>query len=345
MKLTRLRPRQVVWETTLKCNMNCIHCGSSAGNQRIKELTTEESIQMIDDFKELGTILITLMGGEPFLRKDWFEIATHIREIGLEMSFISNGFSISEDSISKLKQIDPNTVGISLDGSKAKTHDSIRNVKGSFDRCINTINRLTEEGIRTGVVTTVHKNNFKELPEIRKILMNKKLVWQIQMATPIGRFPKSLMLSKEEFYSVAMFIASTIKNYSAKDISIIGAHNFGYHSKILPNLMLFPWTGCKAGISTIGVTSDGKIKGCMSLPDNFVEADLREKPIAEIWNDPNFASYNRKFKKEDLNGDCKKCKHGKSCKGGCMTVSSSLTNKNHCNPYCFNLIEKEKIIA
>jgi len=343
MKLNKFKPRQVVWETTLRCNMNCMHCGSSAGNQRIKELTTEESIKMINDFKKLGTIIITLMGGEPFLRKDWFEIASHIKKIGLEMSFISNGFSINEETISKLKQINPNTVGISLDGSCAETHDRIRRVKGSFDRCFHTIDRLKEEGIRTGVVTTVHKNNFKELPEIRNMLNNKKLVWQIQMATPIGRFPRNLMLSKEEFYSVAMFIASTIKNYSPKELSVIGAHNFGYYSKILPNLMLFPWAGCKAGISTIGVTSDGKIKGCMSLPDNFIEGNIREKPIAEIWNDSDFASYNRKFRREDLKGECKKCKHGKSCRGGCLTVSSSLTSKNHCNPYCFNLIEKETI--
>jgi len=321
--------------------MNCMHCGSSAGFSRKNELSTDECISLCDELKEAGATLITMMGGEPFMRKDWHIIATHIRDIGMELTIITNGLLINEKTISQLKELNPYTVGISIDGSNAETHDSIRRVKGSFEKCKKGLEMLRNEKIDASVITTVHKQNFKELPEIRDFLLGKGVAWQIQMATPIGRFPKNQILSKEDFYSVALFIASIKKTYSPKELAVLGAHNFGYHSKVLPNVMLFPWTGCLAGISTLGIKSDGGVKGCMSLPDKFVQGNIREKSIKEIWNDPDFASYTRNFKKEDLKGECKNCKHGKNCKGGCITVSETLTGQSHRDPYCLYLIEKD----
>jgi radical SAM protein with 4Fe4S-binding SPASM domain len=324
--------------------MKCIHCGSSAGCERKKELTTKESIDALNDLKKLGINLVTMMGGEPFLRKDWEIIAQHIKSLGMELTIISNGFLINEKMISKLKKLDPYTIAISIDGGKKETHDKIRGINGSFKKCIKSLKMLKKEGIRRSVITTVHKQNYTELPLIREKLLNKDLAWQIQMATPIGRFPRRLMLSKEEFYSVAIFIASTKKKFKKTDIAVLGAHNFGYYSNILPNVMLFPWTGCQAGISTIGLTSDGGIKGCMSLPDEFIEGNIRDRNLIDIWNDSEFASYNRKFNGNKLKGECKDCKYGDKCRGGCITVSSSLTGDEHNDPYCLNLIEKNNIL-
>jgi radical SAM protein with 4Fe4S-binding SPASM domain len=341
----KYKPLNIVWETTLKCNMNCIHCGSSAGSKRKKELSTEEAVNVLNDLKKLGTNLVTMMGGEPFLRKDWDIIAEHIKNIGMELTIISNGFIIDKKIVSKLKKLNPYTVGISIDGGKKETHDNIRRINGSFEKCKKSLELLKKAGIRRSVITTVHKKNYTELPLLRKQLLNKDLAWQIQMATPVGRFPRGLMLSKEEFYSVALFIASTKKKYKTKEIAVLGAHNFGYFSNVLPNVMLFPWVGCQAGISTLGLTSNGGVKACMSLPDEYIAGNIRDKNFGEIWRDSDFASYNRNFKKDDLNGECKTCKYGEKCKGGCMTVSTSLTGEEHNNPYCLNLIEKNKILS
>jgi radical SAM protein with 4Fe4S-binding SPASM domain len=262
----------------------------------------------------------------------------------MELTIISNGWLIDEKTISLLKKLDPYAVAISLDGGTPNMHDTIRGVNGSFNKCKKCIELLRKHNINTTVITTVHKKNLKELPEIRDYLFGKGVAWQIQMATPIGRFPKDLILLKEDFYSVSLFIASIKKKYSTKELAVLGAHNFGYHSKVLPNVMLFPWMGCQAGLSTMGITSDGKVKGCMSLPDDFIQGSIREKSVQDIWNDPDFASYNRKFSKNDLEGKCKSCKHGKRCRGGCLTVSKTLTGKNHNDPYCLFLIEQEMMI-
>jgi radical SAM protein with 4Fe4S-binding SPASM domain len=105
--------------------------------------------------------------------------------------------------------------------------------------------------------------------------------------------------------------------------------------------MLLPWIGCQAGLTALGIQSDGGVKGCLSLPDSFIEGNIRQRSLIDIWKDPALFSYNRAFNLDDLENQCKVCKHSKKCKGGCVTVSSTLTGKNHCNPYCLNAIEEE----
>ena len=45
------------------------------------------------------------------------------------------------------------------------------------------------------------------------------------------------------------------------------------------------WSGCMAGIEVIGIRSNGDVLGCLSLGDDFVEANVRQRPLAEIWRD------------------------------------------------------------
>jgi radical SAM protein with 4Fe4S-binding SPASM domain len=338
----RFIPKFIAIELTLKCNMRCIHCGSAAGDIRRKELSFDEWSIFLNDASELGCKVINLLGGEPLVRKDWYEISQNINDTGMRVSMITNGFNINTETISKLRKIDPYTVAISVDGAKPETHDSIRQVKGSFERCRKSLISLIEANIPTTVITTVHKLNFKELPAMRDFLVDKGIAWQIQMADSMGRFPKNLHLSLDEFYSVALFIATTRNQYSVKEMPITGAHCIGYNSGLLPNVTMSPsWKGCQAGISVMGIESDGSVKGCLSLPKEYIEGNLRKKTIEEIWNDPNNFGYNRKFKTDFLKNECKNCKYGKSCKGGCLSVSLSEAGEAHCDPYCLHLIENK----
>ncbi len=329
-----------LYELTLRCNMNCIHCGSSAGYKRINELKKEEWNYVTKQLADLNCKEITLLGGEPFLRKDWYEISTEIKERGIKITYMSNGFLINENTIEKLRKIEPKTVSISIDGVKKETHDKIRQTKGSYEKCIQVVSNLKKAGINTTVITSVNKLNFQELPELKAMLLNKGVVWQLQIAIPLGRFKKELLLSKEEFYAVAIFIAATRKKYSIKELPIIGTHCFGYYSKKLRNVMIFPWNGCQAGISTIGIQSNGDVKGCLSLPPEFIEGNIRDNSISEIWQKPGFCSYNRDFKLSDLNNNCIDCKYGKKCRGGCLGVSIGITGKTNGDTYCLKAIEK-----
>ncbi|OYT56733.1 radical SAM protein [Euryarchaeota archaeon ex4484_162] len=336
-------PDIVVWEITLKCNLNCMHCGSSAGKTRPDELSTKEAIKLCRDLADIGFKGIALMGGELFLRRDWYEISKEIKDLGIKLSIISNGFVDAKKIVPMLTKLGADCVMVGLDGASPKTQDKIRGMKGAFEKAIEFLRECKRNGLTTGVITTVHKLNLKELPKIRDLIVKEEFDWQIQEATPIGRFPRNLALSEEEYYSLGLFIFSTQKKYSSNKFSIVGAHNFGFHSKYIPNLSLYPeWNGCYAGKTVLGIQSNGNIKGCLALPDEFIEGNIRERSVVDIWNDPDAFTYNRKFKVEDLGENCRGCKYGETCKGGCMTRSVTITGKTHNDPSCFYRFEKQR---
>jgi radical SAM protein with 4Fe4S-binding SPASM domain len=329
----------VVWEITLKCNMKCRHCGSSAGKARPDELTTEQSLDLCADLKKIGCREVNLMGGELFLRNDWFEIAEEIRRQKIGVSIISNGFAIDERMASKISKLDPSVVGISIDGSNAGTHDYIRGVKGSYSRAANAVELLKKKDMSVTIITTVQKLNFKELPEIKNMILKRDVGWQIQIAVPFGRFRKEYMLTPMEFYSVGLFVASLRKKYNLNDLPVCVAHDLGYYSTVLQYPGGADWNGCQAGITNLGIQSNGNIKGCLSLTDDFVEGNVRDKNIVELWNSPDSFSYNRQFKHSSLMGFCHNCPHSIVCKGGCLSVANTVS-KGREDPFCFFRIEQ-----
>ena len=332
-------PRSALLELTLRCNMNCSHCGSTAGCRRENELSTEQWLDICDQLSNMGCKLVTLLGGEPLLRKDWYIIAQRIKMLGMRLTIISNGYLINNEIIEQFKILSPYTVGISLDGASADTHDKIRRKNGSFTRAVEVLQKLKEADVLTTVITTVSKTNIKDLPTIREMLVNKGIAWQIQIAVPIGRFTKEQLLSEEEFYAVALFISTSRIKYNFKELPIVGAHSMGYFSKKLPNIILGKWEGCPAGKTVLSVRSDGGVVGCLSLPDEFIEGNVKENKLNDIWNNDRKFRYNRDFQKENLKDNCKTCNKGRICKGGCLSVSTSITGKTNAGPLCLRKIE------
>ena len=337
---SRYDPSQVVWEITLKCNLKCMHCGSSAGVQRINELSTSECIQVCKDLATIGFKGIGLMGGELFLRKDWDVIVREIKDQGMRVSTVTNGFFEPSKIIPRLVELDVDCVTVGFDGTK-KIHDTIRGVNGSFEKALDFLRAAKKHGLEHNAITTVHKLNFGNLPDLKQLILDEEQMdWQIQEVLPIGRFPKDLILSEEEIYTLGLFIADLQKKYTKA--RVIGGHSLGFCSQFIPNLSFYPeWKGCYAGIGVLGIRSDGAVKGCETLPDEYIEGNVREKSIIEIWNDPDAFAYNRKFKKEELGENCKNCQYGNDCKGGCLSRSLSMTNTPYNDPHCFYRIEQK----
>ena len=325
-----------VWEITLACNLRCKHCGSSAGTARKNELTTHECFKLCEGLAEVGCQEVCLMGGEPFVRKDWGEMAGCVKDLGMDLAFVTNGILVPQ-VIKKLSGLEPIVVGVSIDGIK-ETNDFIRR-DGSFDAAIEAINLLRDNNIQTTVITSISKTNFKELIELKDLLFGKGVNWQIQVCMPFGNFDSSLVISEEEYYASSMFIVSERIKNKFKDMPVVGAHCYGYFSHLLPRNKR--WNGCTAGISTVGITSDGSVVGCLSMGNNqFIEGNVRNRTFVDIWENPNSFTYNRNFTKEDLGENCIDCFYGEKCKGGCNSTSLHLSNRFHNTPFCLRRIEE-----
>ena len=336
---SRYKPGCPVFELTLNCNLNCIHCGSSAGKKFKDELTTKEAIKICHDMAKIGSGGVALMGGEVLLRKDWDIISKEIKNLGMKLSIVTNGYFNPKNIISKLIKLEVDSVTVGLDGIK-KTHNYIRGAEDAFDKTINFIKLLKNEGLDVCPITTFHKININEFFEIRELILSKGLDWSVNYASLIGRFPKNLLLNEEEYYELTLLIAASQKKYSKN--RVIAGHNMGFNARFVPNLTLYSkWTGCIAGKLSLGIKSNGDVNGCLPLPKNFTEGNVKKKSLIKIWNDPNSFRYSREFKEEDIKGFCSTCKYKKSCKGGCTLNSVTITGNIHNDPYCLYRIEQE----
>jgi len=332
-----------VWEFTLACNLNCIHCGSSAGKKRNDELTTEEAFKLCEDLKKTGCMGVALMGGEPFLRKDFWQVARKIRDLGMELSVITNGTIVDEETIKKLVLLAPRAVAVSIDAAAPEIHDHIRGRSGACADSWKFVKLALKHNLPVSVITTVHKLNIGELAKMREQLKGRGIAWQVQTAGSEGRrFSKDLLLDEQEFYSVGLFVESTRRSYSTDEMPVIGAHDLGFNSMMLKNTSLQQkWEGCQAGISVLGIRSNGDILGCLSINDDkYVEGNVRKIGVCELWNSPAAFAYTRYFKPEHAGSNCASCKYLDSCKGGCNEMSLMKTGGFHNDLYCFWKIEQ-----
>lgn len=333
----------VVWELTLRCNAHCQHCGSSAGKTRDNELTLEESIRVCDQLIELKCERVNLMGGELFLNPNWKKIAAYLSKNGVSVSIITNGILLNEENLSFLKEINTETIGLSIDGGLAQTHDSVRGVPGLFDKIFENMPTLNKAGIPVVAITTLTKKNILELNILKqKLLAAGFRGWQFQVAVPYGRMAEEFLLSKEEFYIAGLFAAKNELSIPQSKFQITCMHDFGYYSKTIPiKKGLFTWRGCPAGKTGLGIRSDGKIHGCLSMQhDKFAERDVRKETLKEIFYAKDFCAWNRRFNKyRKLGGFCKECEYGLICLGGCSDTAHSVTGNVGNNPFCYHAIE------
>ncbi|MFC1972395.1 radical SAM protein, partial [Chloroflexota bacterium] len=193
-------PSFVVWDSTKKCNLNCIHCGSGEVSQ--KELDTEEAEAFIDQLSLFGVKHFQITGGEPLLREDFTEIVNYASRKGLNISFASNGYYIDKEKVKSLCKLNVSVIQISIDGTK-ETHNIIRGNPESFDRAINALKLLKDySNSKIGVSTVVMPQNIETLVRLRDKLISLNVdFWNIGTVMPAGKAENnpSLILSKEQF--------------------------------------------------------------------------------------------------------------------------------------------------
>ena len=335
-------PDTVVWEITFACNMQCIHCGTSAGEQRSDELTTEEALALIDELTSLGCTNITLSGGEPLMRKDWRLLAERIQSNGLTSYLITNGYAVTERIAEDFLRLGFKRIGVSIDGMKS-VHNQIRQRPNSFDKCLNAIDIMNNKGVDFCVISQVSNLNLDELDDMHNMLVDHNCPgWRIQMCTTTGRMQDhaDMVLSLDNYERL---IEKLLQLRQAGDIFIDVGENIGYYgckgSELLDGM---PYFGCYAGTRVAGIESNGNVKGCLSMPQQFVAGNVRESSFTKIWNNDDAFAYNRRFTRETASGACYDCRYLPLCRGGCATTSVSQSGKRADNPFCMYQIELKK---
>ncbi len=346
--MTYHRTSYAVWEITLKCNLACSHCGSRAGNERTKELSTEEALDLVQQMAEVGIKEVTLIGGEAFLRPDWLEIAQAITQAGMLCGMTTGGYGISLETARKMKAAGIRTVSVSIDGLES-THDRLRGRKGSWKYAFKTMSHLQEAGIYFGCNTQINRLSAPEFPRIYESIRDAGArAWQIQLTVPMGNAADNadILLQPYELLDLYPMLARVVRRAYREGVKVQAGNNIGYYG---PDERLLRgrgkehefsfWQGCSAGLSTLGIEADGAIKGCPSLPTTaYTGGNIRDRSLRDIVENTEQLRLNLGAGTPEgtkhLWGFCKTCEFAELCRGGCSWTAHVFFDKRGNNPYC-----------
>jgi radical SAM protein with 4Fe4S-binding SPASM domain len=315
-------PLVVSWNLTRKCNLKCPHCYINATTQELKgELSTEESKNLIDQICEVSRPLLILSGGEPLLRQDVFELIRYGASKGLKMGLGSNGSLIDATVAKRLKDAGIETVSISLDSPLPEQHDEFRGARGSWEKAVNAIKALQENGVLVQVNTTLTQHNYDQIDDIMSLAEKIGVEnFHLFFLVPTGRGVKIADISPAKYENM-------IKTTFAR----VAKHKLNVRPSCAPQFMriakdmglnMSRWIrGCLAGLYYCRVYPNGDITPCPYLPIKL--GNVREKSFKEIWFNSEMFKTLRDF--NALKGKCGECDYRALC-GGCRARAYGLSS-------------------
>ncbi|MDD5108596.1 MAG: radical SAM protein [Candidatus Omnitrophica bacterium] len=330
----------VVWNSTLRCNLKCIHCYIDAKKSPgAGELTTQEAKILIDDLAAFGVPVILFSGGEPFIREDLFELGKYAKERGLRTVISTNGTLITDDIVKRVKDAGFSYVGISLDGLES-INDKFRGQKGAFKKTLSGIRNCLSNNVRVGLRFTINKYNFKDVSGIFD-LVEAENIPRVCFYHLVYSGRASAMidddLTHQEARDTMDLIFARCRGLSKTNTEILTVDNHAdgvylYMKLIKDDLkraqraleLLKINGGNKSGIGISNVDNLGNVH-----PDQFwrehVLGNVKQKKFSEIWMDQsNQLLRNLRNRLQLLKGKCGRCNFKNICAGNFRARSEAF---------------------
>lgn len=160
----------IEFELTARCNNNCRHCYINLApgdhDTRKNELSLGEIENIADQGVSLGALWCLLTGGEPLLRKDFFDIYQSLKKKGLLVSLFTNATLITQKHIDLLKEFPARNIEVSVYGVTETTYEKITRVKGSFSKFMQGMELIRKSGLKVRLKAMVLRSNLHEIDEI-----------------------------------------------------------------------------------------------------------------------------------------------------------------------------------
>jgi mycofactocin radical SAM maturase len=180
-------PICLTWELTYACNLACVHCLSSSGKRDLRELTTQQCKDVIDELERMQVFYVNIGGGEPTVRPDFWELVDYATAHHVGVKFSTNGVRITPDVAARLAASDYVDVQISLDGATAEVNDAVRGTD-SFAMAIRALENLADAGFKDAKISVVMtRHNVDQLDEFAALAARYGATLRITRLRPSGR--------------------------------------------------------------------------------------------------------------------------------------------------------------
>ena len=293
---------------TNKCNLRCPHCYMESGKEYVSELTTDEIKKLCDDFKDYGGTDVSLTGGEPTTREDFFEIAEYIHSLGMRLSIFTNGFFWDDEKVKRISALNLDGVQISIDGYNEETNATIRG-KGVFEKALNAVDLFVQNGIFVKVAVTapyeIIKDHTDEYVSFSKNLIEKYREENIQINYSYFLMPgrnlnaEKIQEIKEEYYALVDGVVRRVYENIDEESFVSNINDCKYDS---------------CGYGGLNVMANGDFYLCDRIPDVNKSGNIRTMNFADIYKIMKIAEEKGRI---DNFKPCNSCELKYICGGGC----------------------------
>ncbi len=324
-------PFLVTWSLTNECNLSCKHCYSESSPEGgYDDLTTDESLRVVDEIADWGIGLLVFDGGEPLLRKDFFQIAGYASGKGITTGIGSNGTLMDIATTKRLVSIGIRYASISIDGADADTHDAFRGEAGSFNKSLKAASACREAGLPFQFNAVLRK---KTIPQISDIfcLATEYGAYGVELFDLIlvGRAKRECQgeaLTIQERKELVDWLVEAQINYplpietpSLPQYPLLLKINVdkGIRPKHIPMeklvRMAYYGRGCAAGRPRgyLVIRNNGELNPCIFLQISL--GNVKRESIRQVWQESPILAQLRS--RDLLKGECGRCDYRDICAG------------------------------
>jgi len=319
--------RTIYFYITGGCNLRCRHCWITPDSNK-DDIDTEGVKELVRQAVAMGVKHIKLTGGEPFLRKDIFEILHFMKEKDIGLTIETNGTFISDKEAMELKSLNVFHISVSIDSFDSKFHDDFRGLKGSFDASTKAIKALRKAGFNPQMITSLYKENIKDVEHIA--IFAESIGAGSLKLNPISAIGRGKdmdnnrqLLTIEELLelerNIDTFIQKKVKIPILLDIPL-AFKKLEYIKK---------HRGICGLLNIIGILSDGTISICgigTQVPALNM-GNIRRDRLKDIWGNNKILISIREDIPDNLEGVCSKCIFKRLCLGKCRADAYYRTSK------------------
>lgn len=263
------------FELTARCNFNCPMCYVHMSEEEVeaagKELTAEQWISIAETAKNKGMVFVLLTGGEPFVRKDFFEIYGAMKKMGLMVSINSNGSMLEERILEQLLADPPFRINISLYGGCNETYKNMCGLP-MYEKVLKNIVTLKEHGIDVRINLSITPYNCQDIEKIYEIVKTHN----IQVKASSYMYPPARLNKELEGYRNRLSPKDSAKYIVKWDMLRFSKDEFAKRAEAMKEYMnvdeeecsvdMEEGVRCRAGSSSFWLTWDGQMRPCGMMP-------------------------------------------------------------------------------
>lgn len=288
-------PYSGCFELTSRCNLDCKMCyiHKKANDREVinKEWSADRWIDLAKDCAKQGMLNLLLTGGEPFIRKDFFEIYEACKNLGLMVSINSNATCIDQDVINYFKSNAPTRINITLYGASSETYAALCGNGAAYEKVVNTILALKQAGIFVKLNYSVTPYNIHDMERVYEFAKEHNLPIQYAsyMYPPVRacemsdctteRLTPEQSAKAQYIYDCLRFDEEERKARWRRKLQGQLVTDPDNECQELPNSRI----KCRAGSSTFWVTWDGKMRPCGMMTNPSV--DLNQLSFEDAWEE------------------------------------------------------------